>query len=319
MSSDHFESIDGWDADFIRSWGYAGDGAGGSGWPGLLVKNVNPSSGTFSWALFDQLFTANAGKKVMFCLGIPADWMITRAAIGGATYGGKSNMVPTGATELANYLGCVTAMVERARDEHSQTGLVWELWNEFDDAALMGEGISAFVAHAKATYQAIKAADPTAVVLSPSITQPSQTALLTQFFSTSDGAGGYGGDWCDGAAFHYYDVWSSDSAFGYWTGVQQVKRAMGIYSDLPLYVTESGFYAPQFESRDLKRRMLAFAALGIKHFVGYSQDFVLNPMLPFMKDYNAMAALLRNATVVGYNAWPDGAVSTAVNGVEVKF
>lgn len=319
MSSDHVASIGAFDADFVRSWGYNGDGSGGSSFPGVQVRTVNTSSGVFDWSQFDLMFSSNTGKKVMVCLGIPADWMITRSAVGGATYGGKSNMVPTGATEINNYLGCVTAMVERARDTHGQIGLVWELWNEFDDSALMGEGISAFVAHAKAVYQAIKAIDSTATVLSPSITQPSQTTLFAQFFSTSDGSGGYGGDWCDGASFHFYDVWSSDTALGYWVGVQQVRRAMGSYSELPLYVTESGFFASQFESRDLRRRMLAFAALGIQHFVGYSLDFVVNPMLPFADEYNEMAGLLRGATVGNIRAWPDGAVSVDVDGVTVKI
>lgn len=283
-----------------------------------MVRNVATADGVFDWTLFDRLFDNAPAGRVLFTLGIPADWMIARSAIGGATYGGKSNMVPTGATELAAYTGAVTAMVTRARDLHGQTGLMWELWNEFNDSALMGESQAAFAAHAKATYQAIKAVDPTAIVLSPSINQPSWWATLQSFFQASDGAGGHGSDWCDGASFHFYDIYSTDAAIDYWTAIQQMVRAMGD-TPKPLYCTESGFWSPQFESIHIRRRILAFAALGVRHWVGYAQDATWGPMSVFSDEYNEMAALLPGATITEYAAWPDGSVGAVVNGESVKF
>lgn len=319
ISTEHLAAVAAFDAAFVRSWGYVGDGVGGAGFPHLMVRTTAPASGTYDWTMFDRLFDNAPNGRVLFTLGIPADWMITRSAIGGATYGGKSNMVPTGATELANYTMAVTAMVERARDEHGQTGLIWELWNEFNDSHLMGEPMSAFVAHAKATYQAIKAVDATAIVLSPSINQPSWWATLQSFLTTSDGAGGTGKDWCDGIAFHFYDTYSTDAAIDYWTAVQQLNRAQGDANLKPLYNTESGFWSPQFESVHIRRRILAHAALGIRHWVGYAQDAYWGPMSVFADEYNEMVALLTGATITEFAAWPDGAVSAVVNGTEVKY
>lgn len=318
MSTEHIADVAVFDAGLIRSWGYIGDGAGGSGLPHVMVRNIATSSGVYDWTLFDRLFSNAPNGRVLFTLGIPADWMITRAAIGGATYGGKSNMVPTGATELSAYTTAVAAMVTRARDVHGQTGVQWELWNEFNDTALMGESQTAFAAHAKTTYQAIKAIDPTAIVLSPSINQPSWWATLQAFFTASDGAGGYGSDWCDGASFHFYDIYSTDSAIDYWTMLQNMQRAMGT-TQKPIYCTESGFWSPQFESLHLKRRILAMAALGVRHFVGYAQDATWGPMSVFADEYNEMVALLTGATITEFAAWPDGSVSAIVNGASVRF
>jgi len=70
----------------VRSWDYRGT-------LGLsyrcVVKNINPSAGVYVWDALDSLLSNNVGKDVIFTLGIPADYLGSRAAIGGTYLAGK--------------------------------------------------------------------------------------------------------------------------------------------------------------------------------------------------------------------------------------
>lgn len=297
-----------------RTWGYLG---AASGLNPLLVKYICPATaGVYDWSTFDQFFASNASRDAIVTLGQPADWMISRAAIGGAVYGGKANMCPTGATELTtNYIPVITAMVQRAKNTYGKTGLKWELWNEIEGPGMYGDAQSALGPYAKAVSQAIKAVDPTAIVLTPSARDDDTAFLVGNFLSVSDGSTGKGGDWVDAIAFHFYGYDESAWTYAYTVGVYRLLASNAGYGSLPLYVTESGMLAPTAnEGVKLQRRMLTFAALGCKAFVGYASDYGTNPMLPFASNWNATAAVVAGATITRCQKNADGSVTATVNG-----
>lgn len=295
-----------------RTWDYLGQ----TGNPGLIVKYVCPSTaGVYDWTTFDFFFTAHAGKDAIVTLGQPADWMISRAAIGGANAGGKANMCPTGATELNNFVPVVTAMVQRAKDTYGKTGLKWELWNEIEGPGMYGDLQASLGPYAKAVSQAIKAVDPTAIVLTPSARDEDTAVLVGNFLAVSDGSTGKGGDWVDGIAFHYYGYDESAWTYAYTVGVYRQLALNAGYGSLPVYVTESGMLQPTAnEGVKLQRRMLTFAALGCKSFVGYASDFTVNPMLPYASSWNATAAVVAGATITRCQKNANGSVTAIVNG-----
>lgn len=315
-----YPTLGSFNASISRTWDYAYP----SGTYGIQTRTVNPSSGTFYWTQFDAFFTNLADvPQLWVTIGTPADWMIARAALGGALFGTKGNMCPTGATELtANYIPAVQAMVNRAKNTFGRTGLIWEMWNEFD---LTGElAISerpALAAMAKAVYQAIKAIDPTAIVIAPCIAYSGGIGTLITYLQSSDGATGKGGDWCDGVSFHFYNQHEYDNGFAYAAAMNLMTQGMKSsgYASLPMYLGESGFYDASEEAVALPRRILAFAAFGVKCVMLYARDFQ-NPMDPFVTQFNDIAGKLHEGAVVSnLRAWPDGTVSAVVDGVEVRY
>lgn len=317
-----YPTLGAFNATMSRTWDYAYPG----GTYGIQTRTVNPSSGTFYWTQFDAFFTNLANlSQLWVTIGTPADWMITRAALGGALFGTKGNMCPTGATELTNnYIPAVQAMVNRAKNTFGRTGLIWEMWNEFDltPGELVLSERPAMAAMAKAVYQAIKAIDPTAIVIAPCIAYSGSISILSTFLQSSDGATGRGGDWCDGVSFHFYNQHELDNGFAYAAAMNLMRQGMisAGYSSLPIYLGESGFYDASEESYALPRRMLAFAAFGVKCVMMYARDFVPNPMEPFVTQFNEISALLTaGSTVSNLQAWPDGTVSATVNGTVVRY
>lgn len=261
--------------------------------------------------------------QLWMTIGTPADWMITRTALGGALFGTKGNMCPTGTTELTNYVTAVQAMVNRAKNTFGRTGLIWEMWNEFDltPGELVSSERPAMAAMAKAVYQAIKAIDPTAIVIAPCIAYSGGMGTLSTYLQSSDGATGKGGDWCDGVSFHFYNQHEYDNGFAYAAAMNLMTQGMKSagYASLPIYLGESGFYDPTEEAAALPRRILSFAAFGVKCVMLYGRDFQ-NPLDPFVTQFNEVASkLIEGATVSNLQAWPDGTVSATVNGASVRY
>lgn len=304
---------------YVRNWDQR---VTGSGTP-VLVRYVNTSSGVFDWTRFDVFFSAAAaaGKKVVFTLGQSADWMITRSAIGGANLGGKANMCPTGATELTtNYIPAITAIVDRAKNTHGMTGIVWELWNEIEGPGMLAVAeLGALAAMAKAVTTAIKAVDATAIVLAPSARDDDTAYLVKNFLALSDGAGGKGGDWVDGVAFHFYGL-NQPWTYKYTCDVYNKGSFDAGYAGLPLYITETGMLYPTANSGVvLQRRMLVFAAMGCKSFIAYGIDSNENPLNPYAAEWNAAAAAIAGKTITSCVKNADGSVTAVINGLAVTY
>lgn len=304
---------------YVRNWD---QNAVGSGNP-VVIRYINPSSGTFTWTQFDAFFSAAAAadQKVVFTLGQPADWMITRSALGGANLGGKANMCPTGATELTtNYLPAITAIVERAKNTHGMTGIVWELWNEIEGPGMLAVAeLGALAAMAKAVTTAIRAVDATAVVLTPSARDDDTAYFVGNFLALSDGAGGKGGDWVDGIAFHFYGL-DQGWTYKYTCDVYRANAVNAGYPSLPLYITENGMLREtEGTGHLLQRRMLTFAALGVKSFIAYATDSNENPLGAYSEEWNEAAAAIAGKTITSCVKNADGTVTAIVNGVSITY
>jgi hypothetical protein len=280
----------------VRSWDYNGSNGYLTGT--CVMTNINPSSGVYNWATFDQLLSNNPTKQIIICLGAVPDYLVLRAANGSSYKGIKGNMVPD---NLAGWVTAITAVVSRAKNMHGRTGLLWQLWNEIDQLPSFNDTISLLGPYAKATSQTIKAVDPTAKVLSPSIAGPSATTFpyITGFAAASDGSGGTAMQWVDGMSLHYYNQAVSqlsqfESPLNYVCGFKSFQGALanvGCY--LPIYITETGVIAADTNGwRAYQRRMLSYAALGAKSCLMYSYDTSLYPMSAYVTQFNLASDLL---------------------------
>lgn len=287
----------------VRSWDFLG--ARASTTNKAVPCFINTAAGVYDWVTFDELFTANPTKQIIFCLGCPADYLVAPAAVGGAYNGGKSNMCPT---DLTAWATSVTAMVNRAKNTHGRTGLWWELWNEIDQSAAYAGTIADLGPYTRVTAQAIKAADPTAVVIGPSIASNDapKVATMVSYLTASDGAGGTSVQWLDGTATHLYNQLSSqwsqnENAVVY---AQQFSNFQGALANigirLPIYITETGNLSANPQAfRAAQRRLMTFAALGARCCLFYRYDDGASyAMSGYPTEFNAAANLLRPGAVI---------------------
>lgn len=243
----------------------------------LVMKTINPSAGSYSFTYVDDwISNAAVGSDFVFVLGAPADYLVSRTAVGGAFDGGKSNMCPDTLTGTNSWTSAVTALVEHIVTTWGVTGMKWELWNEFSNSIYYGDTISLLGPYAKATAQAILAVDPTAVIISPSISQPlagTSASDMLAFLTNSDGASGTGATWISGMTYHCYRNFpngpvSATDLFDDWQTMQQVQKAAGI--SMPTWITESGYATTDAQQAlDYQRCMMFHAGMGAKCYIGF--------------------------------------------------
>jgi len=265
------------------------------------VNNISTSEGVYNWTGFDAFMNTNSGKELVVTLGCPSDWMIARSANGGAAFGGtKSNMVPTGATELGYYVAVVTAMADRAKTLFGKTGIKWELWNEIQNSGSFKDTYTNLPPYAKAVYQAIKAVDSTAIVLSPSCGNEGAAYLLYNFLTTSDGSTGKGGDWIDAICYHMYSDYDSPWSAYYCDETYKLQHVRAGYPALQRYVTESGILSlktSEFNSNAIARRLLVLISCGVKCFIAYAKDYAINPLVGTKDKWNQTVSAISGKTI----------------------
>lgn len=308
-----------------RTWDFFGSG-GTHMSTDLVVKNVNPSSGVYNWTVFDKLFSANSNKQIIFVLGQPADYLVTRAATGSAYMGSKANMVPD---NLAGWAAAVSAIVSRAKTNFPEAKVVWELWNEIDQTASFNDTLSLLGPYTKATVDAIKAVDANAVILSPSVAGGYTTAatVLANYLMLSDGAGGLCSDYVDGLACHQYVQTAAQiSAFdnplqwvlNHKNFVSIIKNTTGRYFDV--WMGESGIIAADADGgRKYKLRLLTYAAMGCKVFLGYQYDSTNYPISIYEAQWNSAASLLSAGAVISSFTPGVAGVNITIDGTNYNF
>lgn len=301
----------------VRTWDYRGT-------LGLsrrcVMRNLNTSAGVYNWDVLDQLCTSNTGKRLIVTLGSPPDYMVSRAAIGGTYLGGKSNMCPD---DLDAWVTAVTALATRLRDTYGRTGVIYELWNEIDQTSVYADPLASLGPYVRRTVQALRAVDPTAVMLSPSLAGHDDAATLQTALGVSDGAGGRLADWLDGVCWHFYtqNVHAYEHPISYCQAVSAIRAACvanGI--NKPIWCTESGFQAaaPNIGAR-YQQRMMVFAALGVQHFLGYTYDSPDFPVSPYEPQWNAAANLLTPGAVISSCTVGVSSVRITINGQSYTF
>jgi len=301
----------------VRTWDYRGT-------LGLsrrcVMKNLNTAAGVYNWDVLDMLCSSNPGKRLIVTLGAPPDYMISRAAVGGAYLGGKSNMCPD---DLDAWAVAVSALATRLRDTHGRSAVVYELWNEIDQTSVYLDALSSLGPYVRRTVQAIRSIDPSAVILSPSLAGHDAAATLQNALAVGDGAGGRLADWLDGICWHYYTqaLHAYEHPIGYMQAFSAIRSAcVANKIDKGIWCTESGFQAsaPNIGTR-FAQRMLVFAALGVRHFLGYSYDSSSFPVSPYEAQWNAAASLLVPGAVISSCVVGISSVEITINGIQYRF
>lgn len=284
------------------------------------MRNLNTAAGVYNWDVLDQLHYNNLTKRLIVTLGAPPDYMVSRAAVGGSYLGGKSNMCPD---DLDAWAVAVTDLVTRLKDVYGRTGVIYEIWNEIDQTSVYADPISSLGPYTKRTVQAIRAIDPTAIILSPSLAGHDDAATLQTALGVSDGAGGKLADWLDGVCWHFYtqSVHAFEHPISYLQAVSAIRSAcVANQVNKPIWCTESGFQstAPNIGTR-YAQRMLVFAALGVKHFLGYTYDSVDFPVAPYTNSWNAAAQLLTPGAVISSCIVGLRSVQITINNIQYTF
>ena len=195
-------------------------------------NDLEPSKGVYTWSNLDgYLALAQAHSvDVLFTFGGTAEW----AASGSSSqcgYGPGSCFPPSNMQDWDDF---VTALVAHSAGRIKY----WELWNEPNEPLFYSGDIPTLVTMAQHAYNIIKSGMPTAIVLSPGITEPNGGSYLNLYLS----AGGV--SYLDIVAFHGYPSYSSYGApEGVITILNEMRSAMssnGI-SSTPIWDTEGSW------------------------------------------------------------------------------
>lgn len=222
------------------------------GWVRLELNwsQIETSKGTFNWATYDAVLSdiQNAGFNVLLGLLFSPAWAVPA--------GSPSSTPPTNNQDLADF---ATAAVNRYKPGGTLDRNVqyWEVWNEPNISAFWGgaPNVTKYAGLLSATYDAIKAAQPTAIVLMAGLAPFGQygnsnaSGMNPKNYLEGIYAAGVGSKF-DGVTWHTYtstDVHDYEfSVFSGWSdleastpSVRSIMVANG-QSTKPIWVTEHG-------------------------------------------------------------------------------
>lgn len=271
----------------VRTWDCRGGTANAA-----LVKNFNPSDGVYDWTSIDGILAGSPGATIHVCLGCPPDWMVSRAAIGGAAYGGKSNMVPD---NLDAYCAVVVLLAQRIKAAGSVA--VWDTWNEINGAKFYAEsGYTLLGPYVKAVAAAIRSVQPDAVINAPNTNQ--DFALLTSTLAVSDGAGGSIWQHCNGASWHYYFDRRTVPEVAMAIAGKNAQIRAAVPAGWSISVNEAGIESANPRAAIIHvTRMAVCAALEVD-YMAYSADHVTYGMSGQEATWNAIAEMLIDSKLV---------------------
>ena len=250
---------------------------------------IEPTTkGTRDWTALDAWVNTHfsAGRKIILDLSGSPNWAVSAAAVGGSPYPNtKGNMPPDNWSDWSDF---VTAAATR----YAGKIYAYDGWNEPNlPKYYAGSGATAakLAAGQKALYQAVKAADPSALVLAPPFTSVfsgvdgsgSGVVGLKQFLAASDGATRTGADWFDHIAYHFY---CNDTALRP-TGLERMYRGCRAAldaagrTDAQIWAGETGVINPGYLTLTVQQRqdlmrcfVLTLLALGVRRVLWFSVD-----------------------------------------------
>jgi len=192
-------------------------------------NRVEPRKGFFDWPKFDQAVSVARARNIDIIgkLVYTADWATSAPA---GTPSSSARYYPP--ADYADYVNYAVATVERYKDRVK----VWEIWNEPNIVQYWkpSPDASAYARLLKATYAAIKEADPDAIVLTGGLAGYSE-----QFLNSLRDAGAI--DSFDGIGLHTYVQGAPESStIDSWISAAQswiARNAPG----RSLWITETGW------------------------------------------------------------------------------
>lgn len=286
----------------VRNWDYNGSYGYLTGT--CVMTFINPSAGVYNWNTFDELFSSNTTKEIVFCLGAVPDYVVSRAATGSSYKGIKGNMCPD---DLAAWVMAVKAVVARAKNTFGRTGLFWQLWNEIDQPASYNDDVDLLGPYTRVTAQAIREIDPTAIIIGPTVAGSDSLKLpvVMKYLRASDGNGGNTQKWLDGVSFHFYiqsaaQISQFENPVIYAANFKNFQGACAeVGCNLPIYMTETGVIAANTNGAIAYiRRLLVFAAMGVKRCVLYQYGSTLYPIQGYAAAINAVSEKLIAGAVI---------------------
>jgi hypothetical protein len=298
--------------------------------------------GQYDWSALDSFIAtaATGGRDVIFnFLGTPT-WASARPAQAGH-YAPGSDAEPASLADLAAF---ATAVCTRYVGLGTPIA-AFEIWNEPKYAG--GGGVDqgnyftgtppALAAMARVIYQAVKAVDAQALVLSPAPTgleypwvpgDGSGTDKLDLFLGAADGVGGSGRDWVDVIAFHAYSHNGYNNVFAIPQMVSNVRQCIAQHglAGRPVWITETSAITPplasfvaQHQQDYIARTLLLALGCGVARVVWYAWDDPLgfSTQPPVAARWSALVAQLAGSTLSVVNALNRGQVAAVVGGARV--
>ena len=195
-------------------------------------NDLEPSNGTFNWQTLDMYLNLaqQHNVDVLYTFGHTAAWASSGSNSGCSQFP-QSCFPPTNMQDWDNF---VRAVVTHAAGRIKY----WEIWNEANAANFWSGSTATLVTMATDAYNIIKTADPSAIVLGPSVASlpPSESAFLTDYFSHGGAAV------TDVVNFHAHkvDANNPDTVLNFVTAVKAVMAQQGL-SGKPMWNTEGGW------------------------------------------------------------------------------
>lgn len=248
---------------------------------GMRWQEIQPNNATnYDWSRFDRwlaLVEANGCTPVFTVYGSPS-WASARPAEASAYSVNGLAAEPTNMADLATF---VTAVANR----YGSRLPYYEVWNEPNLTGFFTGTKAKLVDMVKTVSLAVKAVNPSAKIICPSVTSFRETAgsggevyldaLLTQ---QDTAATGTMLNWIDIVGVHLYYAHMTTTIVGCISRIKTLLQARG-YGALELWDTESGILSPypdviadEFHLKIMQRRLIATAACGLEKQFWYSYD-----------------------------------------------
>lgn len=275
---------------------------------------IETSAGVYNWASMDDWVAKNSGKDLIYVIGFAPAFHVTSPTTG--PYGNGTAQMPD-TTAWSNFC---TALATR----YSSVIKNWEIWNEVNTTNFWVGTQANLATLMRLARTAIRAVDPTANILSPSIVgieAAGATNYLAGIFSASDGAAGTGKDHVDKVSVHLYpnaDITRSLAQM--MTSVRAVMTTAGI-SSKPIVCTEVGLINPNYGvmTREIRVRMMSrimamAAGLGCESCAWYGAGYGVLDIVQDAAEWNELAAYLTSGEMTACNLMYDGRVALKVGG-----
>jgi hypothetical protein len=247
-----------WSPTTVRLWNTYGYDSSTGVYEGISWASINTASGVYDWTLFDAVLAKLKAKGVT---DLTYTFSQTPTWAGG---GANNDAAPSSNQYLSSF---ATAVAQRAIAD----GLPirnWETWNEPNSGVGSWTGTNAqMVAMARTIHSAVKAVDPSYLVLTPS-PQGDATSWMSSYLTAGGGA------YADVMAFHGYTSSAPETIA---TLIDSYKSVFATYgqSGKPIWDTEAMDLTtsnPALQARFLAIYYLVQQAKGVSRFYWYAYD-----------------------------------------------